>query len=167
MKNFKALATKIFDFFEIYISTAAFIILFISYVVLITYRYIFHASMAWLFELNVIAFVWCGILAASYGSRAGTSIVFTVVYDLFSEKLKLIVRLIGNLFVFIMFFVTLPYAYNAVAFMSNSMTPIMKIPFSIIYSPFVIFMVLTVIHNAALTVKDMKLGIKMLKGEHK
>ena len=165
MKRFKTVLSWIFDILEIYIPMVAFIIVFASFLIIIAYRYIFHASMAWLYELNTVTYVWCGILAASYGIRANRSVAFEILYDKFSENGKLAIRILGNLFVLIMFFILLPFAWSSVAFMAVRDSPIMKIPFSIIFFPFVIFVLLTLIHNIYLLSRDIRTGIKVLKGK--
>ena len=167
MKKVNAICNKIFDIFEIFLPIVTFIILFISFVILIAYRYIFHASVVWLFELNIIAFVWCSIFAASYGSRTGEHVSFTIIYDKLSEKAKLILRLISNLLVFIIFFILLPNAYNAISFLQVRKSMIIHIPFNIICAPFIIYIILTLIHHAVLFVKDIKLSIILLKGKVK
>ena len=167
MKKLCIIANKLFDIFELYIPNAAFIVLIVSYIILISYRYIFYASMDWLYELNVVAFVWCSILAASYGSRSGKHVAFSIIYDKFSEKTQLILRLIGELLAVGLFFFLLPRAYNSIDFMAIRKTPIMAIPFNIVYFPFVIFVVLTLIHNVVLLSKDIKICIGMIKARCK
>ena len=167
MKIIRSMTNKIFDIFEIYLPTISFFVLFISFIILIAYRYIFHASMDWLFELNIIVFVWTSILAASYGSRTGDHVAFGIVYDKLSDIKKLIFRFIGNTFIIIIFIILLPNAYNTVNFMAMRKSPIMKIPFNYIYLPFMVFVVLTLTHHIIILVKDIKLVMKSLKGKAK
>jgi TRAP-type C4-dicarboxylate transport system permease small subunit len=97
------LFNSVFDFIELYIPMAAFIALFVSYIILIAYRYIFLISIAWLTELNTFLYLWCVVLVASYSTRTDAHITFPVLYDKCPEKTKLALRLIGNIVIFVMF----------------------------------------------------------------
>ena len=136
MKSLKAVSNKIFDVFEIYLPCVAFIILFVSFIIMIAYRYIFYNQMSWLFELNGIAYIWSAILAASYGSRADTHVVFPIVYDKLSDKKKLMIRLVSNIVVIVAFFILFPYALKTVEFFGRKISPIIEIPYSVIFAPF-------------------------------
>jgi TRAP-type C4-dicarboxylate transport system permease small subunit len=165
MRKSKKIIEKIFDVLEIYLPMVAFIILFVLFIVMIFYRYIFYAQIKWIYELSVVAFIWSSILAASYGSRTGKHVVFAIVYDALSEKKQLFFRIIGNTFIVVTFFILLPYAYNSVSFLKIKKSPIVKLPFSFIFFPFVIFVSLTLIHHIYLLVKDVALTVKLLKGK--
>ena len=164
MKKISAVFNKIFDFLELYLSGINFIIVFISFVILILYRYIFFKQMGWLFELNAIAFVWSGVLAASYGGRSEKHVMFTVIYDKVSEKTKLIFRIIGNIFIFATFFMLLPSTYESIDFLKIRETAVMKIPTNYVYLPFLIFIILTLIHYFVLLINDIRHLKNMVMG---
>lgn len=164
VRKLKTIALVIFDFIEIYFPMVSFVVVFVSFTVMIVYRYVFFASIQWMNEISIFAYSWCCILAASYGSRSGKHVVFSIVYDELSERKKLICRLSGNLFVLITFCLLLPYAYDFITFMAIKKSPVLKLPFSAAYSPFLAFVVLTLIHHAVLVVKDIRLAQKMWKG---
>ena len=164
MKGLKNAATKVFDFFEIYLSSVAFIIMFICFVLLVFYRYLFHDQLNEVFELSTIAFLWMSILAASQGGRTGEHVVFTIVYDKLSEKGKLVCRLIGDLFIIVTFSIIIPYAYDSISFLHGKRSRLTEIPYNIVFLPFIIFVVLTAIHYTIQLVKDIGLLTKLKKG---
>ena len=45
--------------------------------------------------------------------------MFTLFYDKLPKKIKLIFRIIGNLFALAMFFILIPYSYKAISFNGN------------------------------------------------
>lgn len=166
MKSLNGITEKIFDVIEIYIPMAAFIVVFVTYIIVIIYRYVFYGSILWINELSTVAYIWAAILAASYGSRTDTHVVFSIVYDTLSEKAKLICRLIGNLFVFVTFCILFPRAYDFIIFMGIRKSPSIKIlSFSVVYFPFLVFVALTIMHHAVLLIKDIKLSIAVWKGK--
>jgi TRAP-type C4-dicarboxylate transport system permease small subunit len=137
---------RICEFIEITIPSICFIILFVSYILLILYRYVLHASIQWLNEISWISYLWSAVFALSIGGRTGDNVSFTIVYNHCSEMVKKSFRIIGNGLVVCLFLCTLPKVWEAIDFLSIKKSPIMGIPFNILYFPFLIFMVLTVIY---------------------
>ena len=158
---------RIFDLIELYFPAIAFTTVFITYLIMIFYRYIFHAQLAFVYEFNAISFVWCITLAASYATRKDIHVKFEILYDKLNEKMKLFIRLTGNLLVLLLFVIMLPYVYKSVIFHGIKSSSIIGISFTIIYFPFVILTVLTIIHHIVYIVKDVKWGYKMLRGKDK
>lgn len=142
------------DVLEVYLPCLIFIFLFISYIILIFYRYVLKSSFDWLYELNSLAFVWCGIFAASYGSRSGTHVQFTILYDHVSPRLQMLMRVIGNVFVVAIFVMLFPKAVSNLDFMKVRKSSILKLPYNWVFAPFLIFMGLTILHHVLLIVKD-------------
>jgi TRAP-type C4-dicarboxylate transport system permease small subunit len=167
MKRLKIVFDKIFDIIEVYLPMMSFIVVFISYVIMIIYRYFLYESIDWLFELNMIAFVWSSIFAASYGGRTGKHIMFTLIYDKFSENKKTVIRLIGSLFTVVIFSLILPKTLESLIFISMKKSSIMQLPFSVLYLPFLLFIVLTIIYYLIQFVKDIKHYIDLRKGKTK
>lgn len=163
----KKVISRIVDAALLYLPMVAFIIVFVTYLVMIFYRYIFHAAMAELYELNMIAFLWCATIAAAYATRKDLHIRFEVLYEKLNEKKRLIMRLVGNLIVLVLFSILLPHAYNAVIFQGIRKTSILGISFTIVYFPFIILNVVTIIEYFISVIRDIKLGVSMLKGKEK
>ena len=128
--------------------------MFLSYVVLIVYRYVFKASFDWLYELNIMSFMWCGIFAASYGSRTDTHVKFTILYDRLPEKMKLALDIVTNLAIVVTFSIIFPKAWKNLLFQGVRKSSILKIPYDLVFAPFISFMVLTVLHHLILLVKN-------------
>lgn len=142
------------DICEVYLPSLIFIFMFLSYVVLIVYRYVFKASFDWLYELNIMSFMWCGIFAASYGSRTDTHVKFTILYDRLPEKMKLALDIVTNLAIVVTFSIIFPKAWKNLLFQGVRKSSILKIPYDLVFAPFISFMVLTVLHHLILLVKN-------------
>lgn len=149
---------KLLDIIELYIPMAAFAAMFISYVILILYRYVFYQSIQAINEISIVAYSWSAVLCYSYCERKAESVSFSIVYNRLPPKVQRVVRLAGNAFVFVTFGVLLPYAYDFVSFMRIKKTPILKIPFSIVYAPFVVFVSLTFLHYLIKIIRDLRPG---------
>lgn len=106
------------DILEIYIPCAVFIFLFVTYAILIFYRYALNSSINWMYELNTFAFVWGGIFAASYGSRKVSHVQFTILYDHVSEKWRRAMRIVGDLTIVVLFALVFPQAVKNLHFLA-------------------------------------------------
>lgn len=149
------------DIIEVYIPSGIFIFLFVTYAILIFYRYVLRSSIDWMYELNSFAFVWCGIFAASYGSRKLTHVQFTILYDRLSPGVQRVMRIVGNLLIVVLFVLVFPKAVSNLKFMAVRKSSILKLKFDKVYAPFLVYMAMTVIHHALHVVKDV---IDIVKG---
>lgn len=163
MANIKKIIYKIFDFLEVGIPTIALLGLFVMYCINILFRYVFNGSILWMSELSTYAYAWGAIFAASYGSRKGTSVVFSVVYDKVSEKVQRIFRIMGNGIIVFTFVFLIPYAWESVTFMNIRKSPILKIPYGFVFCPFLVFVILIAIHHSVYLIKDIKECINLRK----
>lgn len=165
-KNNKLLLwyNRLCDLSEVYLPCLIFLFMFFSYIVLIIYRYVLRASFDWLYELNTLSFVWCGIFAASRGSRTQSHVRFTILYDHVSPKLQLVMRLAGNLFVIALFVILFPKAIDNLLFLKVRKSSILKLPFNWVFAPFMIFLGLTILHHVLLVGRDILLLLRG-KGE--
>ena len=163
MKTLKRAYELISDTLEVYLPCVSFVVVFATYVIMIVYRYIFSAQINWIYELSMIAFVWTVVLSASYCSRKNEHIVFTMLYDLMGEKGKLIFTILGDLFIVVIMFILFPKAVEAVSFLAIKKSPLLKIPFNIIYSPFIVFNFLTILHHLIELIKSLGKLLDMKK----
>lgn len=147
MKTLKQIYNIISDIFELYVPCISFVVVFVTYVIMIVYRYIFNAQINWIYELSMIAFVWTVVLSASYCSRKDDHIIFTMLYDILGKNGQLIFRIVGDLFIVVIMSILFPKAVEAVSFLAIKKSPLLKIPFSIIYSPFIVFNFFTIVHH--------------------
>lgn len=135
------------DVIEVYIPALIFIFLFVTYAILIVCRYVMRTSIDWMYELNGFAFVWCGILAASYGSRKVSHVQFTILYDHVSPNWQRVMRIVGDLAVTALFIFVFPKALASLKFMAVRKSSILKLRFNYVYAPFLVYMALTALHH--------------------
>ncbi len=165
MEKCRRIVYAFMDVVEVYVPCLAFMVVFVSYVIMIAYRYIFHAQLNWIYELSMIAFIWAVIFPASYGGRNDGHIVFSILYDLLSERAQRWFRIFGNAIIIITFLILLPHAYDAIAFLARKKSSLMKIPFNLIYFPFISFVILTIVHFSVRLLRDVLPQSKTAKRE--
>lgn len=143
---------KIIDFYEVQLSAvllSAVVILFFAQIVI---RYVFNGDTFYVYEGSIICFGWTSIVGASYGFRCKREygdghVRFSILSDLLKGKANLWLQvLLSELTVVGMAILFVPSCRTVSAY-SISKTTIMHIPFSYIYFPFLIFLVLTSVHE--------------------
>lgn len=140
----KRVGNIMLDTLEIYIPTAAFLTMFVVFNLNVFYRYFLNNPLTWPPEVISIAFIWTTVLGACYAQRKADHVAFTVIYDRLAARSQLFFRLIGNGFIAFAFMLALKPTYDYVTFMDFKATTVLKIPFSIAFAPFLIFMILII-----------------------
>lgn len=156
MDRVKKVLDKIFDVVELYLPMLCFFMVFILYIIMILQRYLFFGKVGKYFELCQIMFIWCSVLCASYGGRTNGHICFGLLYDKVPATVQKIFRMIGTIVTEITFLIMLPYAYEAISFLKIKKSDLLRIPFNLIYAPFIAFIVLTIIHYGFSLVGEFK-----------
>lgn len=152
----RRIVTILFDIIELYVPVAAFILLFILFVVNVFFRYVLNTPLTWPFEVIALSFVWIAVLGATYVRRVGGHVKFTLVYDGLSERGRRVSRLFANGAVFLAFAAAIPGSLDWVLFMDFKGTPILRIPFSWGYMPVVVFLVLVAGHSLYDIIRDVR-----------
>jgi len=149
------------NFFEIYVSSTAFSLLFIVFMLQIFYRY-FLVPLIWPLEFTLIAFIWVTLLGACFAQRDYAHVKFTLIYDKTKPRTQTWMRIIGNALVFMAFSIALYPSCRYVNFMSFKKSDVLKIPMNIAFSPYILFMVIIIGRLGYDLYVDIK---KLLKGE--
>ena len=132
------------DVLEIYIPTLSFTIMFAVFVLQVFYRYFLNDPLTWPPEIISMTFIWTTVLGACYAQRKFEHVAFSVVYDRLSAMGQLIFRLLGNGFIAVAFILALGPVYNYISFMDFQKTTVLEISYSIVFAPFLIFMLLII-----------------------
>ncbi len=152
MKKAKNVFLKFMDFYEVQLSSvllAGVVILFFAQIII---RYILDGNTFYVYESSIICFGWTSIVGASYGFRhkreyGDGHVKFSILSDLLKGKAQLWLQVvISTLTVAGMVIMFIPSCRTVSAY-SISKTTIMHIPFSYIYFPFLIFLILSSVHE--------------------
>lgn len=145
---------------ELYIPIAAFLIMFIVFIIQIAARYVFSNPVQWAYEVTVMGYLWMVVLGACYAYRDRSHVTFTLIYDMLSVKGKAVCGFLGNLLMFIAFFVMFKPAFQMISQMKIQETSVFKIGLNIVYSPFIPFMIIMMIY----ILMDMITELKVMFG---
>ena len=129
------------------LASAAIIIVVLSAFYGVVSRYILNNPVAWSNEIATISFTWTVFLGAAAAWKHNKHIHLDLVYNYFPNKLKKISDLIKNtvLAVFFLFVLYLSIQFTITAY--NKPTAILRIPFSYVDLPVVIFFISIILRS--------------------
>ncbi len=160
MDGMKKIGTFLRDCVELYIPIAAFLIMFLVFVIQIVARYVFKNPVQWAYEVTVMGYLWMVVLGACYAYRDRSHVTFTLIYDSLSVKGKAICGFLGNLLMAIAFAAMFVPACQMIAQMKIQVTSVFKIGLNIVYLPFIPFMFIILLY----ILYDMWLEIMVFTG---
>ena len=123
-----------------FIGTASYGILFLTFIFQVILRFVFDKPLTWSDELIVILYVFSMFWAGAFLLEEKEHVMLDLVYEhlppqgrrAFSVAYSLI---IGGLFLY-----AVPESYSYVRFMMREDTPVLGIPFGLVYAPFILFL---------------------------
>ena len=125
-----------------------FLTLFVVFIVQITARFGFNRPLPWTDEAAVILYVWIILWAAAAVVPEREHVVFDLVWNSLGRRSRLVMRIAGNLMIGGLSLVALPASWDYVRFMGREGTPVLGLPFSWVFLPFVLLLVGLVIRSA-------------------
>ena len=128
------------DIVEIYIPCISFTVMFLSFLIQIFTRYVLNNPYIWTYELTIFGFIWTAMLGALYAKRKASHVKFTLLYDIYSPLAKIWVRIAGNSLILIAFVIGFWPALDYILFMGFKKSTVLKIPYDIVFFPFMIFL---------------------------
>ncbi len=160
--GWRRLGGLLLDVVEVYAPALSFVVMFLSFVIGIVFRYGLNHPLTWPHEMSILGFIWTTMLGACYAMRTGGHVAFTLTYDRAGPRAQLRIRLAGNLLIAVAFAAAFAKTVDFVHFMGFQKTPVLRIPFSIGYFPYVLFMVSIFVRVAVDLVRDVR---RLLRGK--
>ena len=151
------------DCVEKFIPAIAFVVLFVVFVFQVFMRYAAKNPQAWTTEVEQSCFLWIALLGACYVQRNKGHVVFTMVYDALKLKGKAVMALISNAFVAFAMAITFIPSFKYIWGLTSrhQVTSLLKIPKTLVFFPYVIFLFLIFVYN----ILDIYEDIMVLRGD--
>lgn len=121
------------------IAAAVFALLFLVFVVQVAMRFLFNKPLAWSDELIVVLYILMVFWSAATLLKEKEHVMLDLVYAALPPGGQRIFGLIGAGLTAGLLLVLLPEAFDYVRFMHREKTPVLDIPFSFVFAPFVFF----------------------------
>lgn len=137
---------KFLDKFELYLGSVFLSVTFIFVVINVFTRYFLKFTYYWAEEIAVSCFVWVIFLGFAYAYRSDELIGISAIVNLFKGKVRLVIKIITDILVFITSSVMLYFSYNYTANMTK-ITSALEAPYQLIYASIVISFLLVCIYS--------------------
>ncbi len=127
------------------VCAALFAVLFAAFAIQIFTRYVLNDPVIWSQELCSLAYLWVVCLAGAALVREREHIAFDMIYHHVRPRRRRVLAILNTGIIVVLFSAGLPGTVDYVLFMGAMRTLDMRIPFDLVFSCFVLFLVLTVI----------------------
>ena len=131
------------------VSAALFAAMFGTFMVQVFTRYVLNDPVTWTLELCSLAYVWGVCFTAGALVREREHIAFDLLYQHVRPERRRRLAIVNTGIVTALFLAGLPGTIDFVDFMGRMRTLDLRIPFNIVFSCFVLFLVLTVLFGIA------------------
>jgi TRAP-type C4-dicarboxylate transport system permease small subunit len=115
--------------------------LFVVFIVQIAARFGFNKPLPWTDELAVVLYVWVILWAAAFVVAEREHVVFDLVWNSVGRRTRQVMRVLGHSMIGGLALVAIPANWDYVRFMAREGTPVLGIPFSGVFLPFVLLLV--------------------------
>lgn len=130
------------------VGAGLFAALFVVFLVQIAARFGFNRPLPWTDELAVVLYVWVILWAAAFMVPAREHVVFDLVYHAMGPRARRGMQIVGALLIGGLAAWALPGSWDYVRFMAREGTPVLGLPFSWVFLPFVALLCALVVRSA-------------------
>jgi len=113
-----------------------FAVMFLSLVVQVVLRFVFRAPAAWTEELATIAFVWVIFWGTAFSVPLAAHVAVDFIVPRFAPPVRRVLYALGLAALALCFLWALPGTADYLRFMMRERTPVLELPFGIVYSVF-------------------------------
>lgn len=128
------------DIIEIYTPCISMLLMFVVFMMGVISRY-FFTQIEWTHEMSLVLYLWLTLFGSLYAQREERHVTFSVLYDSLSPRIQCSLRIIGNSLLLLGFLLAIKPSYSFINFMKIRSTFILKIPFFLVYMPFMVFLI--------------------------
>ena len=119
-----------------FIGAGIFAVLFLSLVVQVLLRFVFGAPAAWTEELATIAFVWVIFWGTAFCVPLAAHVAVDFVVPRFAPPVRRVLYALGLAALAACFLWALPGTADYLRFMMRERTPVLELPFGLVYAVF-------------------------------
>ncbi|MDP4301277.1 TRAP transporter small permease [Leptothrix discophora] len=135
------------------VSVALFTALFLVFIVQIVARFVFQRPLPWTDELAVMLYVWVILWSAALVVPEREHVMFDLVWNAVGPAVRRVLRIVGHGMLGGLCAWALPATWDYVHFMAREGTPVLGVPFMLVFAPFVLLMVALIVRSAVAIVR--------------
>ena len=140
---------------EIVFPSVTFLIVFILFVAGVVMRYVFKSPSTWMYEGSLIAFLWTVNFAVCTSERNEDHIVFSMIYDRCSPRVRNIMRILSNTLIAVILGIALKPSLHYLL-RNKGKTSFLRISLIIVFSCYILMFFISTIRFLARAIEDMK-----------
>ena len=124
------------------VAAGVFALLFLTFVLQVAMRFMFEKPLAWSDELIVVLYILIVFWTAATLLQEKDHVMLDLVYAALPPGGQRVMALVGAALMVVLLLILLPQAWDYVRFMGREKTPVLDIPFSWVFAPFLLFVAL-------------------------
>lgn len=141
-------ATRLFSKSVEVLIVAAFAALFSVFMLQVFYRYVLNDPLSWTQEIAELLYVWIVCVGSATIVREREHVSFSLLYSSVRPPVRRVLAIVGTAFVTLVFLGTLYGNIDFIEFTARQKTPTLRLPMSVVFTAFGVFMVLVIINGA-------------------
>lgn len=122
--------------------------MFVSFLLQIFFRYVLNRPLGWTEEVTVLCWLWVVLWGASFVIDDAEEVRFDIVYHAVPAPVKRVFRILSSLAFVVLMGLSLPAAWQYVAFMRREHSAYLRVPFHVLYAIYVVFVVACIVRQA-------------------
>jgi C4-dicarboxylate transporter, DctQ subunit len=115
--------------------------MFLAFILQIVSRYFFNLPVIWTHEYSALMWLWVVLWGSAFVLRESEEIRFDIIYGLVPPVVRRVFTVIASGAAVILYAVSLPASFAYVTFMKVERAPNLKLPFSWLFSIYLLFAV--------------------------
>ncbi|HEV7275997.1 MAG TPA: TRAP transporter small permease [Devosiaceae bacterium] len=123
------------------IAAAMFAALFGTFLIQIFTRYVLNDPTAWTQELTLVLYIWIVFWTCSFVLHERDHITFDLISTSLPPRGRRLLALAATVLVVVAFGIALAPAFDYISFMKIVRTPVLRLPFDLVYSIFIVFLI--------------------------
>ena len=144
----------IFDVVEQGLGVCFVLLMFISVLLQVFYRYVLQSPLTWTEEVARYSFIWTVLLGAAFAVRRKEHVVMEILFDRFPKSVQRYVTVMTNGIILISLMYLLPVSWSFFSFMKNVSAPTLNISWGFLFFAAPLSIALMTIHTFIWLIKD-------------
>ncbi len=121
------------------IGAALFAVMFGTFLLQIVMRYVVRQPLGWTIEVCMICFIWIVFWSCAFTLDEREHVSFGLLYQEARPRARRVLAILSAAVLAIALFAALPATYDYIAFMRRHGTPILDLPFHLVFGVFLLF----------------------------
>jgi TRAP-type C4-dicarboxylate transport system permease small subunit len=127
------------------VAAAMLAFMFLAFILQIAFRYLVSLPTGWTHELSVMLWIWLVLWGAAFVVSEREEIRFDIIYGAVGPGARRVMCVITALALVTLYLVSLPAVIDYVTFMKVQRTAYLKVPFDLLFSIYIVFVIAVVV----------------------